>query len=461
MPLALATALLLLAPETRARVDAVFSAYDRSDSPGCALGVYRDGALAYARGYGMADLERGLSLGPGSVLDLGSTGKQFTAFAIHLLAAEGKLSLDDDVRRHLPELPAHGRTITIRHLLHHTSGLRDYLDLLDLAGFKEQDLTTEADALAVITRQRATNFPAGDEHLYSNTGYFLLSVIVKRASGRSLRDFAEERIFRPLGMRHTQYNDRHDRLIPGRAIGYAPAEGGGFALAMSDFEQTGDGGVLSSVEDLLLWDRNFYEPRVGTPALLADMQRPGALANGKPLEYASGLRVAPYRGLPSVSHGGSWAGYRAQLLRFPSERLSVACLCNVSAADPSAMAASVAEILLEGRLQLAPASPEAPASKPAARQPPAAPLAPEALTRFAGTYASDEVGGLPIVVALSGGGLVVRHRTLPAGPLAPVAADTFDLAGFYTLRFYGQGGRVEGFRLDMGRVKGLRFQRAR
>jgi CubicO group peptidase (beta-lactamase class C family) len=455
MTLALVASLLLLAPDVRAKVDAVFAAYDRSDSPGCVLGIYRDGAMDYARGYGMADLERGLSLGPASVLDLGSAGKQFTAFAIHLLAAEGRLSLDDDVRRHLPELPAYGRPITIRHLLHHTSGLRDYLGLLDLAGFKEQDLTTDEDALGLIVRQKAANFPAGEDHLYSNTGYFLLSVIVKRASGRSLRDFAAERVFSPLGMRHTQYNDRHDRLIPGRALGYAAGEGGGFVLSMSDFEQTGDGGVLASVEDLLLWDRNFYEPRVGTAAMVADMQKPGALASGRPLEYASGLRIAPYRGLPTVSHGGSWAGYRAQLLRFPGERLSVACLCNLASAEPTALALSVADLLLEGRLQPA----AAPSPEPARKAPekPASPIADAAA--FAGTYVSEEIGETPIVLAVDAGTLVVRHRVLPRGPIVPLRPDTVALEGYYTFRFFRKDGRVDGFHLDMGRVKGLLYRR--
>src|SRR5215472_490095 len=205
--------------DVRAKVDAVFREYDRTDSPGCALGVYRDGKIAFERGYGMANLELGIANSPQSVFDIGSTSKQFTAFSIHLLAREGKLSLDDDIRKWLPEVPSYGKTVTIRHLLHHTSGLRDYIEVMALQGMQEEDWTTEADALGAIARQKAPNFGPGDDYLYSNSGFFLLGVIVKRASGQSLRDFAQARIFGPLGMRHTQFNDWHNRILQERRRG--------------------------------------------------------------------------------------------------------------------------------------------------------------------------------------------------------------------------------------------------
>jgi CubicO group peptidase (beta-lactamase class C family) len=241
----------------RARLDGVFAAYDRTDSPGCALGVYRDGQVAYTRGYGMANLELGAGITPQSVFDIGSTSKQFTATSILLLARQGKLSLDDDIRKYIPELPNYGKAITIRHILTHTSGLRDYLTLWNLAGVDDADLTTDDDALALIVRQRELNFAPGEQWLYSNSGFFLASIIVKRVSGQSLAQFAAEHIFKPLGMAHTRYNDDHMAIIPNRATGYAPRRGGGFATDMSNFEQTGDGGVQTSVEDLLRWDENF------------------------------------------------------------------------------------------------------------------------------------------------------------------------------------------------------------
>ena len=421
---ALAASMLSRAPEPHglsdvgARVDAIFREYDRTDSPGCALGVYRDGSILAARGYGMANLELGVAISPQTVFDIGSTSKQFTALSIHLLAREGKLSLDDDVRRWIPEVPDYGKKITIRNLLHHTGGLRDYIELMDLQGVQTEDLTTDQDALQIISRQKAPNFAPGDQHLYSNTGYFLLSVVVRRASGRTLRDFAAERIFVPLGMRHTQYNDAHARIIPGRATGYRKAEGGGFEIDMSDWEQTGDGAVQTTVEDLSRWDQNFYEPRVGDRELVAEMQVPGVLNSGKKLTYASALVLGAYRGLPIVSHGGSWAGYRAQLLRFPEQKFSVACLCNVGNANPTALAQKVAEVYLGDRMQ-----PEPRSSQEAAPRDSRPRLSADQLRRFAGSY-RDPASGMVLVLSVEQNKLTAELQGRRF-VLAPVAPDRF------------------------------------
>ncbi len=332
--------------ELAARVDSVFAPWDRSDSPGCALGIVKDGQLVYARGYGMANLEHSIPIAPRTVFDIGSTAKQFTAASILLLEQQGKLSRDDDIRRFLPEIPDYGRPITIRHLLHHTSGLRDYLTLMALAGIHFDGVTTEEDALRIIARQKGLNFAPGEDYLYSNSGYFLLSLIVKRVSGRSLREFAEENIFRPLGMKSTQFQDDHTRIIPHRATGYAPAPSGGFRLNMSQFEQTGDGALWTTVEDLVLWDRNFYEPKVGGPDLIRQLLEPGRLLSGETVAYAAGLIKGTYRGLTVIRHGGSWAGYRAELLRFPEQRFSVICLCNLSTINPTRLAYQVADLYL-------------------------------------------------------------------------------------------------------------------
>jgi CubicO group peptidase (beta-lactamase class C family) len=399
------------------RVDAVFRDLDRSDSPGCALGVYRDGRILYARGYGMANLELGVANSAQTVFDIGSTSKQFTAFAIHLLARDGKLSLDDDIRKWVPEIPSYGKTITIRELLHHTSGLRDYIELMDLRGIRTEDVTTEAEALALMARQRAPNFAPGTEHLYCNTGYFLLSVVVRRASGRSLREFAADRIFAPLGMRHTQFNDSHTRVVPGRATGYEESAGGAgaFVIDMSDWEQTGDGAVLTSVEDLFRWDANFYDPRVGDRRLIQEMLTPGVLNDGRKLDYASALQLSTYRGLPTVSHGGSWAGYRAQLLRFPEQHLSVACLCNLGSANPSRRARSVAEVFLSGMMK-----PEAPVEAGQEAEKAEFAVSRSALERLTGAY-RDPVSGAVLILTLPAERLVAefggrKHTLVAAGP---------------------------------------------
>ena len=346
-----ATSLPAQLPDSIARrVDSVFIAFDKPTSPGCALGIYNAGEIAYTRGYGSANLEHGIPNTPRTVFDLGSTSKQFTAMSVTLLEQEGKLSLDDDVRRWIPELPAYDKPVTIRQLVHHTSGLRDYLTLMWLRGVNFDGVTTAGDALSLIVRQREANFEPGSEYLYSNSGYFLLSEIVRRASGKTLAEFARERIFAPLGMHVTHYHDDHTMIVPNRATGYAPRDSARFRIAMSGFEQVGDGSVMTTVEDLALWDRNFYDGRVGGRALLEAMHVPARLTSGRTLEYASGLVVGQYRGLRTVRHGGSWAGYRAELLRFPEQRTSVAVLCNYSRSGPGRLAQRVADVILGAQL---------------------------------------------------------------------------------------------------------------
>jgi CubicO group peptidase (beta-lactamase class C family) len=439
-----------------ARVDELFAKWDRTDSPGCALGVYRDGRIEYARGYGMANLELGVALSPQSVFDIGSTSKQFTAMSIMLLASESKLSLDDDIRKYIPELPSYGKTISIRHILTHTSGIRDYLTLWGLAGVDDADLTTDQDALDLIARQHELNFAPGEQWLYSNSGFFLASVIVKRVSGKTLAEFAAERIFAPLGMTHTRFNDDHMSIVPNRATGYAPRDSGGWATAMSNFEQTGDGAVQTSIEDLQRWDENFYTGRVGGTEVLAAMQKPAVLNSGKQQTYALGLMVDRYRGLHTVSHGGSWAGYRAELLRFPEQHLSVACLCNLARTNPSQLARRVAEIYLADRM-----TPSAEASVVAAGQRSAdvaqgswSPSAAE-LSRYGGRFESSELETV-YTLSVDQGKLMLRRRRSPPVALTPTSTDTFTAEGI-TYHFVHEKGRVAGFVVDAGRTKNLRF----
>ncbi|MDQ3699174.1 MAG: beta-lactamase family protein [Gemmatimonadota bacterium] len=387
----------------------MFASFDRRDSPGCALGIIRGRRAIYARGYGMADLERSAPITSRTVFDIGSTSKQFTAASVALLVADGRLSLDDDVRKYVPELPQYGTPITLLHLLQHTSGLRDYIGLLNLAGFRFEDVTTDADALAAITRQKALNFRPGTEHDYSNSGYFLASAVVARASGMSLAKFARERIFVPLGMTSTLFRDAYALLVPHRATAYTPADSGRFALDMSDWEQTGDGAVHTTVEDLARWDQNFYTPTVGGPRLLERLLATGRLSNGDSIEYALGLFVDRYRGLRRVHHGGSWAGYRAQMLRFPDHRVSVAVLCNLGTANPSTLADRVIDILLAGQLQ--PTADETKAANVAAATPEAdtrdAAAATLELAQYTGSYFDERTNGLRRV-AVDSGHLVLR-----------------------------------------------------
>lgn len=343
--------------DVRERVDKVFAEFDKPDSPGCSLAIVRDGQIIYARGYGMASLEHANPITPQTVFDIGSTSKQFSAMCVHMLAREGKLSLDDDIRKWMPEMRDYGKPITIRHLLHHTSGIRDYLGLMQLGGRNVMNDYSDAEVIALIARQRELNFVPGDEHLYSNSGFFLLSAIVQRAAGVSMRQYAAKNIFEPLGMKSTHFHDDPLEVVKNRALGYSRNESGGYAMDISLFHVVGDGGVYTTVEDLAKWDRVFYDsPLAGGKALIDGMLVPGKLNNGTTLDYASGLTVPMYRGLRTIRHGGAWAGYRAEMLRFPDQRTSVIVLANLGDTNPSALANAVADIVLEKDLKPLPAA---------------------------------------------------------------------------------------------------------
>jgi CubicO group peptidase (beta-lactamase class C family) len=350
------------------KVDQVFAAYNKPDSPGCALGVVRDGEFIYRKGYGTASLELGVPLTPQSVFYMGSVSKQFTAASVVLAAEQGFLSLDDDVRKYVPELPSYGKAITLREMLHHTSGFRDILGLLLLAGRNFEDIHPTAEMLDLLSRQKALNYPPGDEFLYSNTNFFLMSVVIRRATGKPLSQFAEENIFKPLGMTHTRFYDDHSVVVPGRVPAYAPRPAGGYRIDWStNFDKIGDGGLMSSVEDLLQWDRNFYANKLGKGTLLKEMQTQGVLNNGKQIEYALGLFISTYRGLPIVEHGGALFGYRTELLRFPQQKFSVITLCNLGTSNPGRLSYQVADLYLAG--QLSPEPPLTSASTSADPQP--------------------------------------------------------------------------------------------
>jgi CubicO group peptidase (beta-lactamase class C family) len=366
-----------------AAIDAVFAAYDSTHKPGCSLGVYRDGQIELARGYGMANLEYGIANGPHTVFRIGSTSKQFTAMAIALLAEQGKLSLDEDIRRFFPDLPDYGEPVTVRQLIHHTSGLRDYLELAWLADWPES--YTDEEAVGMILRQQELNFPPGTEHLYSNSGYFLASRIVQKVTGMSLRAWADENMFQPLGMHDTHFHDDHRHIVKNRADGYAAADTGGYRISMTILDMVGDGGIYTTVNDLLNWERNFHDNRLGKggQGLIELMETPGTLKNGDTLDYAFGLGVGQHAGTREISHGGAFVGYRAGYNRYPEHQLGVAVFCNYADTNPTALARQVASLYLEAGAEedaaTAPSTDAAAASN-------VIELSPAALTRVAGDY---------------------------------------------------------------------------
>lgn len=335
-------------PITPSQIDPLFSAYDHPDSPGCVLAVIQESQITYQRGYGMADLERCVPLSSDSVFDIASTGKQFTAFVALALSMQGKVDLEAPLRQYLPELHACCDPLKVRQLLHHTSGIRDYCTLMELAGMPLENKYSEGAIFDLIARQRLLCHQPGEEFLYSNSGYFLFNRIIERIGGRKLLDLIREWIFEPLGMKHSTFNDDFGRIVPKRALAYDPVEAGGFRTNISFCGGFGDGPVLTTVGDLYLWDQNFYHNCLcgGGQKIVEQMQTSGVLNNSEATDYGWGLYSSTQRGLRMVSHSGSWAGYRSQFIRFPEQRFSVIVLANLSTVDPSKLALQVADLYL-------------------------------------------------------------------------------------------------------------------
>ena len=399
------------ADSTRAAIDRVFQRWRSKDGPGCSVAASRDGKTIFEAGYGTAILEADVPITPASIFHVASISKQFTAMSILLLARDGKLSLDDDIRKYLPEVPDYGTRITIRHLLMHTSGLRDQWDLLALArGRFEENRITEADVLDIVSRQKALNFAPGTEYLYSNTGYTLAGTIVRRVSGKSLREFADERIFKPLGMAHTHFHDDYTMVVKGRTFAYSPGPKGEWHFSIPNFDTYGATSLYTTAGDLLRWQENFRKPVVGDDALFRTMQTSGVLANGDTTGYGLGVTVGTDRGARVIGHGGADAGYRSYTGRYPDQAFAIAVLCNAAPSDPGSLAAGVSKVLLGSAL-----------TEPAPVTAKAKPSADE-LARLAGLYVNPVTGAVTFV-SVKDGNLMVGRTTGPT--LVPLGSNRF------------------------------------
>jgi CubicO group peptidase (beta-lactamase class C family) len=410
-------------------IDALFAEWDKPDSPGCALAVIRDNEIAYQRGYGMADLENNAPITPNSVFYIASVSKQFTAASVLLLAQSGALSLDDEIHRYFPELPDYGAPITIRHLLHHTSGLRDYLDLWELAGRSFDVPITNQDGLQLLIRQRGLNFPPGEQHLYCNSGYKLLAELLPRVADLTLRQYADQHIFQPLGMTSTFFDD-DNADIPNRVRSYKSADDD-FEEIPKKFTIVGSGGLLTTIGDLLQWDRNFYDPQIGGPDFIEQLQTPGMLNDGTRLDYACGLVVGSYKGLKTVQHSGGMLGFRTHMLRFPDQRFTVICLGNLSSFDSGKQATAVADLYLADSYQL---------------------------EEYAGSYYSEELD-ITYELTIKSPDLILHTPSTLAGPLRGTEQDKFAKDGRELVFSRDQTENVIGFILNGGRAKGMLFSR--
>jgi len=430
------------------QVDAIFAKWDKPDSPGCVLAVIQNGRIVYKRGYGMADLERNVPITPEFLFDLGSTGKQFTATVIAILENQGLLSLDDSLRKYVPEMPAYAKEITIRHLIYHTSGLRDYITLMMMAGLPFENFYPEEALLDLIVRQRRLNFDPGEEYLYSNSGYFMLGIVAQRVTGKHLTELIREYIYEPLGMTRSTFNKDHRPIVEKRALSYIQSEGGDIKNEVSLTGGLGDSPVYSNVEDLFLWDKNFYANRLNLaqPDLIEILQTQGKLNDGTLLKYAFGLEISSYRGLGTVSHGGSWAGYRSELLRFPGQKFSVICLCNLASMMPEELARRVADVYLEREFNL-------PAVEVQQEQPETnnKTFDPVSLELYTGKYHSPEIN-TDYILSVQGNRLYLQRSiyTLPE-QLQPIASDVFKIEEL-RLKF-----SEDGLFVSQERVKNMRF----
>jgi CubicO group peptidase (beta-lactamase class C family) len=433
------------------KIDRIFAQWNNADSPGFALAVSKAGKTVYSRGYGMADLDHKIPITPATVFHAASLAKQFTAMCIMLLVGKAKLSLSDEVHKLVPELANVSSHITIADMLHHVSGIRDQWELVTMAGWRlSDDVVTESDVLDLVKRMKTLNFHPGSSFSYSNTNYTLAGLIVARVSRQLLSDFAHKRIFAPLRMKSTIITNTHGEIIENRAYGYR-AVGKAFEIRMPNYDLTGPTNLLTTVEDLLRWARNFDSGIVGGKAALAAMQTPLAQSEG----YGLGLIMGSYKGLPTVEHSGEDAGYRSHFIRLPEQQLAIALLGNVLLVniDTADLVREVADVYLRPKRAAArQASAKATAEAPATASAVAA--APADLKQYQGRYYSEEIDTVYEVV-LDRSSLQIRRKKYDPTPLHPMGGDKFGMDNFSnvltsaTVQFGRDAHRkVEGLRID-------------
>jgi CubicO group peptidase (beta-lactamase class C family) len=439
-------------------VDTMFEQWDNEDSPGFAVGIFKDGRIIYARGYGMANLEYEIPITPQTVFRIGSMSKQFTAMCIALLAEQGKLSLDDDIRKFFPEMPEYETPVTVEHLVHHIGGLRDMYTLQRIV--VRGEYYNSEDALAMMLRQKGLNSTPGERYSYSNSGYFLLGALVERASGLKMSEFARQYIFEPLGMNDTHFHDDMNVVVKNRASGYRPDEDGGYSINMTQLDIIGDGSIYTTIEDFFKWDQNFYSNKLGngTQGLIDMALTGGVLNSGEEITYAFGLTVDTTRGLRTVSHGGSWVGFNTYGVRYPDHNFSVVIFSNGSM-GPGRFANQIVDLYLADQFT----EPEPPRleRRPGRRREGTErePVSQSSalLQEYAGFYYSDELDAHAILEVEQG--TLVMRLGMHSAVVTAYPSDAFEWRRMPIEFVRGSGRSVTGLVLTPSQSFGLEFRK--
>ena len=440
------------------RVDQLFAQYNDINSTGAAVLVVKDGEIIYDKGFGTANLDYDIPITSSTIFHIGSVSKQFTTFAVAMLAQQGKINLDDDVRKYVPELPDYGKVITIRQLVYHTNGLRDVLSLLYMSGWQYEDVLNNEQALNIIYKQRKLAFEPGEKFSYNNSGYTLLAEIVERVTEQSIAEWMKINIFEPLGMTDSFIFDDHNIVIKNRAHSYY-AEGNVFKPYNVNFTLYGPACVYSTAQDLRKWANNFYDPVVGNEQLFRLMEERGVLNNGDTTFYAFGQAVIPYKGVKRVFHSGAQAGFKSALVRFPEHKLTVIVLANSRGIDETELANKVADIYLADYIDEN-AGDAAPEHAPREEFEPL-PLTEDQLLEYVGEYQSEEVD-VKCVFVVEEGKLIARHKKHGDNVFIAKDRDIFENNGWWIdqVQFIrDNSGQIIRCLVSSGRVKNVKFNK--
>jgi len=428
------------------QIDQLFTAYNNPNTPGAAVAVAKDGKIIFKKGYGSADLEYNIPITPSTIFHIASLSKQFTAFSILLLEGEGKLSINDDIRKYIPEVPDFGKVITLNQLMHHTSGLRDQWDLLCMAGWRLDDIITQDQVLRLVSRQKDLNFNPGEEFLYCNTGFTLLAEVVARVSGQTFAEFTRTHIFEPLKMKSTLFYDDCEKIVKNRAYSYH-ADSTGIKKSILSYSVVGATSLFTTVEDLSLWAMNFENPVVGKD-IIGKMNIKAILNKGDTIGYAMGQGSGVYKGLKFNAHDGADAGYRTSLFRFPDQKFSVNVLSNFASFNPSRMATSIVDIYLKN--QEVTVAPKKESEKSAPTENSILKIDHDTLVSYCGKYELEP--GNVAIVSLENEILYAESPGLPKTPMTPVTSTTFEVsaASAKATIIKDGSGKVRGMKVFMG-----------